>query len=68
MMTALEAGGRGDPSRSVHNAAVHFLVLLLGDDTLLQEGVVEVSEPQLLVLGLVLIACFVSSHKLPPFP
>ena len=68
MLPALEIRGRGDPSLSVHNAGIHFLVFLLGDDALLQEGVVEVSEPQLFVLGLVVVIRFVSSHKLPPFP
>ena len=68
MLPALEIGGRGDPSLSVHNAGIHFLVFLLGDDALLQEGVVEISEPQLLILGLVLVVGFVFSHKLPPVP
>jgi len=68
MLTALEIRGRGDPSLSVDNACVHLLVFFFGDDPLLQEGVIEVSEPQLFVLGLVLVNLFVFSHKIPPFP
>lgn len=68
MLEALEIRGRGDPSLSVDNACIHLLVFFFGDDSLRQEGVVEVSEPQLLVHGLVLIVQFISFHKIPPFP
>ena len=55
MLTALEIRGRGDPSLSVDNACIHLLVFFFGDESLRQEGIVEVSEPQLLVHGLVLV-------------
>ena len=68
MLPALEIRGRGDPSLSADNTAIHFLVFFFGDDSLRQEGVIEVSEPQLLVHGLVLVVQFTFSHKIPPFP
>ena len=68
MLTALEIRGRGDPSLSVDNACIHLLVFFFGDDSLRQEGVVEVSEPQLLELGFAMVGCFIFIHILPPFP